>query len=78
MEKTGVYRPTPTLLPPNPCPPSSPSALLPPCQENELLHQENELLHQVFSYQPRMEKKEVFQTAVRGGEGCSMVGSGRK
>ncbi|CAI7829804.1 unnamed protein product, partial [Closterium sp. NIES-53] len=27
--------------------------------------QENELLHQVFSYQPRMEKKEVFQTAVQ-------------
>ncbi|CAI5478000.1 unnamed protein product [Closterium sp. Yama58-4] len=27
--------------------------------------QDNELLHQVFSYQPRMEKKEVFQTAVQ-------------
>eukprot|EP00475_Leptophrys_vorax_P024911 TRINITY_DN34607_c0_g1_i1.p1 TRINITY_DN34607_c0_g1~~TRINITY_DN34607_c0_g1_i1.p1 ORF type:complete len:338 (-),score=24.83 TRINITY_DN34607_c0_g1_i1:130-1014(-) len=27
--------------------------------------QENELLHEVFGYQPRTEKKEVFQTAVQ-------------
>ncbi|GJP39330.1 hypothetical protein CLOM_g16144 [Closterium sp. NIES-68] len=27
--------------------------------------QDNDLLHQVFSYQPRTEKKEVFQTAVQ-------------
>ncbi|CAI7794693.1 unnamed protein product [Closterium sp. NIES-54] len=68
MEKKEVFQ-SPLFMP---FPPSRFRPFVPP-----LFHQENELLHQVFSYQPRMEKKEVFQTAsqsllLSGSQPCSV------